>query len=76
MGKLDALLVWMQTSGQHLLNIGKNATQKKTSQLTSARGIVTKLSKYGHGGKATTEAKLVCVSLNLIFLPLKMCINC
>jgi hypothetical protein len=51
-------------------------TQKKTSQLTSARGAITKLSKYGHGGKVVTEAKLVCVCLNLIFLPLKMCINC
>jgi hypothetical protein len=29
MSRLDALLVWMQTSGQHLLNIGKNATHKK-----------------------------------------------
>jgi hypothetical protein len=29
MGRLDALLVWMQTSGQHLLNIGKNVTHKK-----------------------------------------------
>jgi len=75
MGKLDALLVWMQTSGQHLLNIEENATQK-TSQLTSARGTITKLSKYGRGGKAAAKAKLVCVCLNLIFLPLKMCINC
>jgi hypothetical protein len=44
-------------------------TQKKTSQLTCARGAVTKLSKYGHGGKAAAKAKLVCVCLNLIFLP-------
>jgi hypothetical protein len=51
-------------------------TQKKTSQLTCARGTVTKLSKYGRGGKAAAKAKLVCVCLNLIFLPLKMCINC
>jgi len=48
-------------------------TKKKTSQL---RGAVTKLSKYGRGGKVAAEAKLVCVCLNLIFLPLKMCINC
>jgi hypothetical protein len=51
-------------------------TQKKTSQLTCARGAVTKLSKYGCGGKAAAKAKLVCVCLNLIFLPLKMCIHC
>jgi hypothetical protein len=51
-------------------------TQIKTSQLTSARGAVTKLSKYGCGGKVVAKAKLVCVCLNLIFLPLKMCINC
>jgi hypothetical protein len=51
-------------------------TKKKTSQLTSARGVVTKLSKYGRGGIVIAEAKLVCVCLNLIFLPLKMCINC
>jgi hypothetical protein len=50
-------------------------TQKKTSQLTCARGAITQLSKYGRGGKTTVEAKLVCVCLNLIFLPLKMCIN-
>jgi hypothetical protein len=42
-------------------------TQKKTSQLTCARGAVTKLSKYGRGGKAVVEAKLVCVCLDLIF---------
>jgi hypothetical protein len=60
-----------------LLNIGKNAThKKKTSQLTGAKGAVTKLSKYGRGGKAAAEAKLVCVCLNLIFLHLKMGINC
>jgi hypothetical protein len=29
MGKLNALLVWMQTSGQHLLNIGENTTHRK-----------------------------------------------
>jgi hypothetical protein len=29
MGKLDAFLVWMQTNGQHLLNIGRNTTHKK-----------------------------------------------
>jgi hypothetical protein len=51
-------------------------TQKKTSQLIGARGAVTKLSKYGCGGKVVVEAKLVCVCLNLIFLPLKMCIHC
>ncbi len=51
-------------------------TQRKTSQLTGARGVVTKLSKYGRGGKAAAEAKLVCDCLNLMFLPLKMCINC
>jgi hypothetical protein len=51
-------------------------THKKTSQLTCARGAITKLSKYGRGGKVVAEAKLVCVYLNLIFLPLKMCINC
>jgi hypothetical protein len=51
-------------------------THKKTSQLSGARGAVTKLSKYGHGGKAAAKAKLVCVCLNLIFLPLKMCIHC
>jgi hypothetical protein len=51
-------------------------TQKKTSQLTGARGIVTKLSKYGCGGKVAIETKLVCVCLNLKFLPLKMFINC
>jgi hypothetical protein len=44
-------------------------TQKKTSQLTGARGAVTKLSKYGRGGKVAAKAKLVCVCLNLIFLP-------
>jgi hypothetical protein len=51
-------------------------TQKKTSQLTGARSAVTKLNKYGRGGKTIVEAKLVCVCLNIIFLPLKMCINC
>jgi len=54
----------------------KRNTQKKTSQLTGARGVVTKLSKYGRGGKVVAEAKLVCVCLNLIFLLLKMCIHC
>ncbi len=51
-------------------------TQKKNFQLTGARGTITKLSKYGHGGKVVAKAKLVCVCLNLIFLPLKMSINC
>jgi hypothetical protein len=51
-------------------------TQRKTSQLLGARGVVTKLNKYGCGGKAIAEAKLVCDCLNLMFLPLKMCRNC
>ncbi len=42
-------------------------TQKKTSQLIGARGVVTKSSKYGRGGKVAAKAKLVCVCLNLIF---------
>jgi hypothetical protein len=41
---------------RHLLNIGKNDTQQKTSQLIGVRGAITKLSKYGHGGKAAVKA--------------------
>jgi hypothetical protein len=88
--KRSRLKKWFQKDGQTGCPFGVDAnqwatlvkyweehnTQKKTSQLIGARGVVTKLSKYGHGGKATNEAKLVCVCLNLIFLPLKMCINC
>jgi len=81
---------WYQKDGQTGCPLGVDAdqwatlvkykeehnTHKKTSQLTGVRGAITKLSKYGRGGKAAGEVKLVCVYLNLIFLPLKMCINC
>jgi hypothetical protein len=35
-------------------------TKKKTDQLTNARGAVMNVSKYGRGGRAGAEAKLVC----------------
>jgi hypothetical protein len=37
----------------------ERATKKKTDQLTGARGAVMKVSKYGRGGKAMAEHKLV-----------------
>jgi hypothetical protein len=37
----------------------ERATKKRTDQLTGARGVVMKVSKYGRGGKAMAEHKLV-----------------
>jgi hypothetical protein len=37
----------------------ERATKKRTDQLTSARGAVMKVNKYGRGGKAMAEHKLV-----------------
>jgi hypothetical protein len=37
----------------------EHATKKRTNQLTGARGAIMKVSKYGHGGKAMAEYKLV-----------------
>ncbi len=37
----------------------KHAAKKRTNQLTSARGVVMKVSKYERGGKAMAEHKLV-----------------
>jgi len=35
-------------------------TKKKIDELTDARGVVMNVSKYGCGGRAGVEAKLVC----------------
>jgi hypothetical protein len=36
----------------------KRATKKMSDQLTGARGVIMKVSKYGWGGKAMAEHKL------------------